>query len=230
VTDESTGNTLARYINKAYASARGVEFSLNKRFSNNFQFDITYTLAYADGVASDPAFGSAPEGLEFLPNQELPLDWDQRHTLNFLLAVAEPGVWSTSFTFTYGSGFPWTPIDRYARKQDPLLENSERLPATFSLDIQAERNINFYGQRLTLYLQGFNLINQDMVENIQPAIFTGLANATNAGVAYLTETGKYGGAYLQDADGDTFNEFIPINDPRVFGQHRLFRIGIGWTF
>ena len=38
------------------------------------------------------------------------------------------------------------------------------------------------------------------------------------------------GAYLQDQDGDNYDEFIPINDPRVFGQHRLFRIGIGWMF
>jgi hypothetical protein len=108
--------------------------------------------------------------------------------------------------------------------------NSERLPATFSLDVQAEQNINVYGQRLTLYLQGFNLINQDQVTRIQPGIFPGMNNAANAGRSYLTETGKYGGAYLQDADGDGFDEFIPINDPRVFGAHRLFRIGIGWMF
>jgi outer membrane receptor protein involved in Fe transport len=230
VTDQATGNTLSRYINKAYASARGIELSLNRRFSQNFSFDITYTLSYADGVASSQEFGSNPEGLEFLPNTELPLDWDQRHTFNFLLRIAEPGVWNLGFTFTYGSGFPWTPIDRFARRQDPLLENSERLPATYSLDIQAERNINVYGQRLTLYLQGFNLINQDQVVTVQPGIFPGMNNATNAGNPYLTETGKYGGAYLQDADGDGYDEFIPINDPRVFGQHRLFRLGIGWMF
>jgi len=110
VTDAETGNTLQRYINKAYASARGVEFSLNKRFSSNFSFDITYTLSFADGVASDTDFGGNPEGLEYLPSQELPLDWDQRHVFNFLLNIANPGVWSTGFTFSYGSGFPWTPI------------------------------------------------------------------------------------------------------------------------
>ena len=230
VTDAETGNTLQRYINKAYASARGVEFSLNKRFSSNFSFDITYTLSFADGVASDTDFGGNPEGLEYLPSQELPLDWDQRHVFNFLLNIANPGVWSTGFTFSYGSGFPWTPNDRFARRQDPLLENSERLPATFSLDIQAERHVNFYGQRLTLTLQGFNLLNQDQVIRVQPGIFPGLNNATNAGNNYLVETGKFGGAYLQDQDGDNYDEFIPINDPRVFGQHRLFRIGVGWMF
>jgi len=49
-------------------------------------------------------------------------------------------------------------------------------------------------------------------------------------VAYLTETGKYGNAYLQDVDGDNIDDFVPLNDPRVFSQHRLFRVGIGWQF
>ena len=230
VTDESTGNQLARYINKAYASARGVEMTLEKRYSDNFQFNITYTFAYADGVASEQEFGSNPEGLEYLPNQELPLNWDQRHTVNILLALEEPGTWSGSFSFTYGSGYPWTPFDRYAKRQDPLVENSERLPATFSLDVQAERHVNFYGQQVTIYVQGFNLINQDMVRTVSPGITPGLLNARTAYSSYLTETGKFGGAYLQDANGDNFDEFIPINDPRVFEQHRLFRIGIGWMF
>jgi hypothetical protein len=90
--------------------------------------------------------------------------------------------------------------------------------------------VNFYGQRLAFYLQGFNLINQDQVFNQSPGIFPGMINARSGYVSYLTETGKYGGAYLQDANGDTEDEFIPIQDPRVFDQHRLFRIGIGWTF
>ncbi|MFH1842076.1 MAG: TonB-dependent receptor [bacterium] len=230
VTDEDTGNQLARYINKAYASARGVEVTLEKRYSNNFQFNITYTYAYADGVASEQEFGSNPEGLEYLPNQELPLDWDQRHTINILLSLEEPGSWAGSFSFTYGSGYPWTPFDRYARRQDPLVENSERLPATYSLDVQLDRQVNFYGQDLTIYAQGYNLINQDMVRTVAPGITPGMNNARAAYASYLTETGKFGGAYLQDANGDNFDEFIPINDPRVFEQHRLFRIGVGWMF
>jgi outer membrane receptor protein involved in Fe transport len=230
VTDEATGNTLARYINKAYASARGVEVSLEKRLSNNWSFEVAYTFAYADGVASSTEFGAAPEGLEFLPSQELPLNWDQRHTVSVQLFITQPGAWSGGIDVTYGSGFPWTPFDRYAKRQDPLLENSERLPSTLDVNLQFQRQINVYGQNLTLYLQGFNLLDQDQVVSTQPGITPGMNNARNAGRAYLTETGKYGGAYLQDADGDTFEEFIPIQDPRVFGQHRLFRIGLGWRF
>ncbi|MFN2370194.1 MAG: TonB-dependent receptor domain-containing protein [Candidatus Krumholzibacteriia bacterium] len=232
VTDESTGQTLARYINKAYASARGIEMTLEKRYSDNYSFMFSYTYSFADGVASDTAFGSNPEGLAYLPNQELPLAWDQRHTANLMLRLAEPGVWSTSFTFSYGSGFPWTPVDRFAKRQDPMLENSERLPSTYALDIQFERNINFYGKRLSLQLQGFNLLNQDVIQapgggGISPGMING---ARYAGMSYLSETGKYGAALLQDANGDGTDEFIPFYDPRTFGQHRLFRLGIGYYF
>lgn len=230
VTDQTTGNVLARYINKAYASSRGVEFTLEKRFHQNFEIVANYTYAFADGVASEQNFGSNPEGLQYLPNQELPLSWDQRHTLNVSLLLAEPESWSGSITFTYGSGYPWTPVDRFARRQDPLLENSERLPATFSLDFQGERRVNFYGQNLTLYVQAFNLINQDMVRNVNAGIFPGMVNAQSAYASYLTETGKFGGAFLQDLNGDNRDEFNPINDPRVFEDHRLFRVGIGWQF
>ena len=118
-------------------------------------------------MASEQAFGSNPEGLQYLPNQELSLSWDQRHTLNFSLLLSEPGSWSGSISASYGSGLPWTPNDRFARRQDPLLENSERLPSTLSLDFQGERQVNFYGQALTLYVQAFNLINQDMVRTVE---------------------------------------------------------------
>ena len=38
---------------------------------NRWSFSVNYTYAFADGVASDQAFGANPNGLEFLPNQEL---------------------------------------------------------------------------------------------------------------------------------------------------------------
>lgn len=230
VTDEETGNTLARYINKAYASSRGLEFTLDKRYNNKFEYSLNYTYAYADGVASSQEFGANPEGLEFLPNQELPLNWDIRHAFNFRLLLREPGSWSSSLEFSFNSGFPWTPGDRYARKQDPLLENSMRFPATYDLALQASRNVNLYGQKLLITMQARNLLNQDQILVTGAGLSPGMLQASNAGNSYLTETGKYGGAYLQDANGDNYSEFIPIYDPRVFGMHRLFRVGVRWDF
>jgi len=231
ITNDATGNTVYRYINRAYASARGIEFSLQRRAYENYSFDLGYTLSYADGVASSQQFGSNPNGLEYLPNQELPLNWDVRHKFDLQLRLFEPEKWSTGLTFTYQSGFPWTPHDRNVRRQDPLLENSERFPATFSLNMQGDRFINFYGQQLNLFFQARNLLNQDMVAGRgTPFITPAMNNADITVTDYLTETGKLGGAYLMDADGDNNDEFIPINDPRVFQPHRVFRVGFGVQF
>ncbi|MBU8870494.1 MAG: TonB-dependent receptor [Gemmatimonadales bacterium] len=232
-TDTATGITLIRSINKAYASARGIEATLNKRFSDRYQFRFSYTYSFADGVASDTNFGANADGMAFLPNQELPLNWDQRHTMNMMIAFQEPNVWLSSFTFTYGSGFPWTPVDRFAKKVDPMLENSERFPALFSLDTMLSRDINFYGKRLALQLQGWNLLNQDVIMppggggGINPGMING---AVYGGMDMLTETGKYGAALLVDEDGNGQDEFIPVFDPRTFGAHRLFRLGVGYYF
>jgi outer membrane receptor protein involved in Fe transport len=229
-TDAQTGQTVSRFINRAYGNARGLEVTLERRFHNRWAFELAYSYAFADGVASSQTFGSNPDGLKFLPNQELPLDWDQRHTVAMDLRIQEPDSWAASMTFDYGSGFPWTPFYRFERRQDPLLENGRRLPAEYDLTLQAERHVNFYGRKLILYLQGHNLLNQDHVSNPNLGLTPVPIEATPAYLPYLTETGKFGGAYLQDVDGDTRNDFVPINDPRVFGQHRLFRVGVGWIF
>jgi len=66
--------------------------------------------------------------------------------------------------------------------------------------------------------------------DLTPLVFPALRNATDGYLAYATEQGKFGGAYLLDSDGDGRDEFFPVNDPRVYGQRRLFRIGLGFEF
>ncbi len=46
----------------------------------------------------------------------------------------------------------------------------------------------------------------------------------------MTETGQFGGAYLQDIDDDGLDDFVPVKDPTVFEQHRIWRIGFGFEF
>ncbi len=128
VTDDSTNIQSIRYINKTYASSRGLEISLEKRLTRNFGFEAYYTYSFADGVASDADFGRSAEGLTHLPTDELPLNWDQRHTFNLTLRLQDRNNWGATAIYSYGSGLPWTPIDRFARLQDPSWENSRRLP------------------------------------------------------------------------------------------------------
>jgi outer membrane receptor protein involved in Fe transport len=232
VLDDSTGIQSYRYINRTYASSRGLEVSLEKRLTKNFGGEIAYTYSFADGVASDAEFGVTAEGLSHLPTQELPLNWDQRHTLNLTVFLQDEGNWGSTFVYSYGSGLPWTPILRFERFQDPLLENSRRLPETHNLTVQGRKKFKVYGQELTLFFEGRNLLNDDILlpNGTAPGVFPGLENAAMDGGSYLTETGKFGGAYLKDIDDDGWDEFTPVHDPTIWATHRLWRMGFGFEF
>jgi outer membrane receptor for ferrienterochelin and colicin len=232
VTDDSTGIQSFRYINRTYASSRGLEMSLEKRLSHRVGFEIYYTYSFADGVASDADFGRSAEGLTHLPTDELPLNWDQRHTFNVTLRLRDENRWGATAIYSYGSGLPWTPVDRFARLQDPSWENSEQLPSTHTLSVQGRKRFSIYGRELTLFFEGRNLLNDDILlpGGTSPGVFPGMVVAGMDGGSYLTETGQYGGAYLVDVDDDGINDFIPVNDPTIWQTHRLWRIGFGFEF
>jgi outer membrane receptor protein involved in Fe transport len=232
VTDDSTGIQSFRFINKTYASSRGLEISLEKRLTRRLGFELYYTYAFADGVASDADFGRSAQGLTHLPTEEQPLNWDQRHTFNVTLRLQDRNKWGATAIYSYGSGLPWTPFDRFARLQDPLWENSRRLEPTHKLSVQGRKQFNIYGRELTLFFEGRNLLDQDTLlpGGTSPGAFPGMLSAGMDGGSYLTETGEFGGAYLQDTNDDGLDEFNPVFDPTVWEQHRLWRLGFGFEF
>lgn len=229
---DSSGVQGFRYINRTYASSRGVEISLEKRLTRRLGFEVYYTYSFADGVASDADFGRSAAGLTHLPTEELPLDWDQRHTFNVTLRLADRNKWGATAIYSYGSGLPWTPIDRFARKQDPTQENSRRLEPTHKLSLQGRKLFNVYGRELTLFFEGRNLLDDDVLlpGGTSPGVFPGLEAAGMDGGSYLTETGKYGGAFLQDNNDDGLDEFNPVYDPTIWETHRQWRLGLGFEF
>ena len=116
--------TVQTYVNGDYASERGLEFSLTRRFKRGFGFELNYGYGYANGTASDPERALPERGNlrdQFKPNTEQPLRWDQRHTFSATLSLADENVWRTSFVYQFGSGFPYTPHVREERRQDPAL-------------------------------------------------------------------------------------------------------------
>jgi outer membrane receptor protein involved in Fe transport len=232
VTDDSTGVQSFRFINRTYASSRGLEISLEKRLTRRLGFEVYYTYSFADGVASDADFGRSAEGLTHLPTEEYPLDWDQRHTFNVTLRLQDRNKWGATAIYSYGSGLPWTPVDRFARLADPTWENSRRLEPTHKLSLQGRKLFNVYGRELTLFFEGRNLLDEDVLlpNGTSPGAFPVLVAATMDQGSYLTETGEYGGAYLQDQDDDGRDEFNPVFDPTIWETHRLWRLGLGFEF
>jgi hypothetical protein len=232
VLDEELGRQGYRYINRTYASSRGLEVSIEKMRNRYVGGEISYTYSYADGVASDAEFGVSAEGLTHLPTQEMPLDWDQRHTLNVTMSLQDQNKWGATVVYSYSSGLPWTPYDRFARRQDPLWENSRRLPTSHIINIQGRKMFSIYGQELMLFFEGRNLLDEDILSpgGVAPGASPGMANAGMDGGSYLTETGQYGGAYLQDTNEDGMDEFNPVNDPTIWDSRKTWRIGFGFEF
>jgi outer membrane receptor for ferrienterochelin and colicin len=227
-------NTVPTYVNPPYASSRGVELTLIKRFSHGFSGEINYTYGNATGTASDPNRALSTSGNlrdQFKPTSEQPLDWDQRHNISATLSLGNEKDWRASFVYQFGSGFPFTPHEREERRQNPELINSRRLPSVSTLSMQGERFFRAWGQSLTLYVQGTNLLDATNISDLEPSIWPEAPLNPQSYNIYYTETGRAGGAFLtQDRDGDGKEDWFPVHDPRVFQQGRTIRAGLGVQF
>jgi outer membrane receptor protein involved in Fe transport len=230
------GNLVNVYFNGDYASSRGFEASLTKSFSHKFSCEANYTYSLATGVASDPnsALQFFNGGKLYLPIAEQPLDWDQRHTFSLQAVVRDPGRWGFRMLWSYGSGFPFTPTFRNDRRPDPALDNSRRLPSQSTLTVDGDKFYKVWGQNVTLFFDARNILDAKNIQNLS-ANGVGFPNpyintAGNDYLIYYTETGRAGGAYLQDTNGDNVLDWVPVNDPRVFEEGRNVRLGISVTF
>jgi outer membrane receptor protein involved in Fe transport len=228
------GNLVNVFYNGDYASSRGFEASIIKSFSHKFSSEVNYTYSLATGVASDPnnALQFFNGGRLYLPISEQPLDWDQRHTLSVQAVVRDPGKWGFRMQWLYGSGFPFTPAFRNDRRPDPALENSRRQPSNSRLTIDGDKYYKVWGQNVTLFFDARNVMN---TQNIATISVNGFPNPyiNTAGddyTIYYTETGRVGGAYLQDTNGDNVLDWVPVRDPRVLEEGRNVRVGISITF
>jgi len=233
-TRDAAGNQVSVWTNGDYASYRGFEMSLTKSFSHHFSTDVAYTYGIASGVASDPAQAQQfVNGNQlYLPISEQALRWDQRHTLSMQTAIRYPG-WGMLLQWAYGSGLPFTPLFRNDRRRDPRLENSRRLPSTSRLAISGDRYLRLWGQELTLFVSARNVLDAKNIaglswgDGFNPNV--NLSGGDDYAV-YYSETGRAGGAYLQDANGDHVLDWVPLHDPRVLEEGRSVRLGLSMRF
>jgi outer membrane receptor protein involved in Fe transport len=232
---DASGNQVSVWVNGDYASARGFELSLARSFSHHFSSDVAYTYALATGVASDPAQAQqfVNGGRLYLPISEQALRWDQRHSLSWQATLRDPGLWGMHVQWSYGTGLPFTPEFRNDRRPDPKLENSRRQPSTSRLELSGDRYLKLWGQDLTLFVDARNVLDARNIaglswgDGFNPNV--NLAGADDYAI-YYTETGRAGGAYLQDTNGDQALDWVPLHDPRVFEEGRNVRLGLAMSF
>ena len=129
-------------------------------------------------------------------------------------------------------GFPFTPSFRNDRRPDPALDNSRRLPSVARLTVDGDKYYKVWGQNVTLFFDARNVLNAKNISNLGG--LNGLNPYVNSAgddyLIYFTETGRSGGAYLQDVNGDNQLDWVPVRDPRVYEEGRSVRLGASVTF
>lgn len=162
--------TYSTFINKDYSNVKGITFNLNKRFTNYYSVDLNYTYQVAEGSNSNPE----DEFFAQLGNNEptlylIPLDWDQRHLLNFSMFVGDAD-WGVSTIARYGTGLPYSPsITQYTADRgitSGLQRNSRRRPTQFSLDLRMHKTLQVFGLNVTTFLRVFNLLDSKVAVNV----------------------------------------------------------------
>ena len=166
----TAGDRYGRFINLYYGNVRVITIELELRPRTYVTAFIDYTFQIAAGNASDPeavfadASSSPPRESEI---QTVPLDWDQRHTLNLTIMLNDPaGNWGISVIGKLNTGKPYTPTLTASGGVRASFENSERKPIIVNFDLKGTRNFNVGTYTLSLFLKVFNLFDARNVSTV----------------------------------------------------------------
>jgi outer membrane receptor protein involved in Fe transport len=206
-----------RYINKDYGNVRGFIVTLDKRFADYFSFKIDYTFQIAEGNSSDP-------NTVFNNNQTdppieetkvvVPLNWDQRNTLNASVTVGEPGDWTVGLIFQYGSGTPYTEDIRISK--GVRFENGGIKPEFYNLDLRAEKVFNIAGININTFLLVYNVLD---IKN-EFGVYGTTGRATTD-LGYILSPVNVIGL-------NTIEQYV--KNPGMYSTPREIRIGFGFGF
>jgi len=162
------------FYNSDYASVKGIDLTLRKRYSNYFSGSIDYTYMVAKGNNSQPLGGyfDAFAGEE-IPHQAYYLDFDQRHKIALNLNFNIPdnsgldvfgmdilSNFNLNVLIRANSGLPYTPY------VDPTVRidiNSGRKPWTSTVDLRAVKSVPIGPLSAALVLEITNLLDTENV-------------------------------------------------------------------
>lgn len=169
------------YRNFDYASSRGFELTFNQAFTGNFSANVTYSYQIAKGRSSNPLASIITP--EFQLPRETRLDWDQNHTVNlftnYRVGPREKGHffglpfvnnYGISLTWSYGSGYPYTPDVGRVTSRNVYLKNNESRPYTSEINLSLNKGfilMNHFNLQVTLNVT--NLLDRQNVSNVYAA-------------------------------------------------------------
>ncbi len=153
-----TNAEYARLTNVDFGNVLGFTIALDQRRVGILSSSIDYTWQRAQGNSSDPReTATRAEAGEDPRPEQLPLNWDQQHTLNATVSASKPNNFSISTIIRYGSGQPFTP-SILSFLVSNLERNSGRKPSFVLVDLRAEKFFKLGGMNMSLFARGFNLL------------------------------------------------------------------------
>jgi len=145
VTDVN-GRKFSAFDNLDYATVKGIEITLKKRFSNHFSGSLNYT--FSKTLVSTSVLFELPTDA----TRTFPADWDQPHVFSYDLNVRLPHRFGFSIFGSLESGLPYT---------FNLFEpNAERAPMIQYMDVLLYKDFKLGGFKQRLGLQVRNLPNR----------------------------------------------------------------------
>jgi outer membrane receptor protein involved in Fe transport len=219
-----------RFINRDYGYAKGITVTVRKSLGM-ITGSLNYTLSYANGSSSDPTaiqlinaatqYGGQP--VQFVDRQVLALDWDQRHTLNAFVNLAQENDWSVGIYGSISSGLPYSPsfIERFDILTQEYRQSGEK-PARWSVDLKAVKFIDFFGQRLGVFLKVDNVFDHLNEETVYASTgrSTNPARLPDQKELLLNALAQEGLFTLSEID----------NHPEYYSLPRKITLGFEWRF
>lgn len=159
----------SRYRNEDYSNVYGLTLEIEKRFTQLFAANLDYTYQLAEGTYSNPS--DAYDNIyndSATPDEPrkamVPMNWDQRHTLNVFLTMQKSG-WLVSLIERFQTGQPYTPTVSKseitgASSYVGWTTNSEYKPARSSLDVRVLKSFDVGSMKLLFYSVIYNLLDQ----------------------------------------------------------------------
>ncbi len=192
-----------RLANADFGNVIGFTLSLDQRERGLVTTGLDYTWEVAKGNASDPYETAARrDAKEDARPRQVPLNWDQRHTLNLTVGLARPDDFNAFLALRAVSGQPYTPASETGFG-GTLETNSGHKPAALLVDLRGEKSLGRRGG-WSVFGRVFNLFDT--------RFFNGAVFA-NSGSPYYSRT-------------DTEPDRRDLADPTRYYEPRRVEIGI----
>ncbi len=149
----------ARLTNIDFGHVTGATISLVYRGFDFVNATLDYTFQMAQGNSSDPRETAIRASAGEDPRPRLvPLNWDQRHTLNTTVTLFKPDNYSLTTIIQFGNGMPYTPTVGSGFGAE-LETNSGSRPSFVLVDLRGEKHLSIAGLRFNIFARIFNLLN-----------------------------------------------------------------------